>query len=84
MVIMIDTEYTYPDLFTPSAEEYSENRSESAENEERIGDAFRNSSFSGGMMFLLKTESFILKLAHAYNKILSLSNSRTRILAHQV
>jgi SNF2 family DNA or RNA helicase len=34
--------------------------------------------------FHLKTESYLLKLAYANNKILSLSNSRTRILAHQV
>ncbi len=34
--------------------------------------------------FQLKTEAHVLELAYAYNKILSLSNSRTRILAHQV
>ncbi|HDP80197.1 MAG TPA: hypothetical protein ENN21_05075, partial [Spirochaetes bacterium] len=32
----------------------------------------------------LKSEACALQLAHAHNKILSLSNSRTRILAHQV
>lgn len=34
--------------------------------------------------FQLKTEAWVLQLAYANNKILSLSNSRTRILAHQV
>lgn len=34
--------------------------------------------------FVLKTESHLLRLAHANSKIQSLSNSRTRILAHQV
>ena len=34
--------------------------------------------------FRLKTEAWALRLAYAYSKILSLSNSRTRILAHQV
>ncbi len=37
-----------------------------------------------GQKFHLKTEAFLLPLAYANNKILSLSNSRTRILAHQV
>ena len=34
--------------------------------------------------FLLRIEAFLLHLAYSHNKILSLSNSRTRILAHQV
>ena len=34
--------------------------------------------------FLLRVEAWLLKLAHSHNKLLSLSNSRTRILAHQV
>jgi len=37
-----------------------------------------------GPRFELRAESCALRLAHANNKILSLSNSRTRILAHQV
>jgi len=40
--------------------------------------------FEGGKRFYLKTEAYLLPLAYANNKILSLSNSRTRILAHQV
>ncbi|MDA3899055.1 MAG: SNF2-related protein [Spirochaetes bacterium] len=34
--------------------------------------------------FQLKNEAYLLKLAYANNKLLSLSNSRTKILAHQV
>jgi superfamily II DNA or RNA helicase len=34
--------------------------------------------------FLLKAEAYLLQLAYSQHKILSLSNSRTRILAHQV
>jgi superfamily II DNA or RNA helicase len=34
--------------------------------------------------FDLKTEAWLLKLAYTNNKVLSLSNSRTQILAHQV
>ncbi|MCU0844783.1 MAG: SNF2-related protein, partial [Spirochaetes bacterium] len=34
--------------------------------------------------FELRAEAYALQLAHANSKILSLSNSRTRILAHQV
>ncbi len=36
------------------------------------------------MEFLLRLEAYSLQLAYSHNKILSLSNSRTRILAHQV
>lgn len=41
-------------------------------------------SFVPDMCFLLKTESFVLSSAYANNKMLSLSNSRTRILPHQI
>jgi hypothetical protein len=34
--------------------------------------------------FLLRVEACLLQHAYSHNKILSLSNSRTRILAHQV
>lgn len=36
------------------------------------------------LKFLLRLEAYSLQLAYSHNKILSLSNSRTRILAHQV
>lgn len=54
------------------------------ENDERIREYFSAYNIENSNKFLLKTEAYILKLAYAYNKILSLSNSRTRILAHQV
>ncbi len=54
------------------------------ENEERIRILIEETGFYQNPRFLLKTEAWFLKLAHAHNKILSLSNSRTRILAHQV
>ena len=47
-------------------------------------DHFRKNLPDTNKRFHLKTEAWALRLAYAYNKILSLSNSRTRILAHQV
>ena len=38
----------------------------------------------GGGRFDLKTEAWVLQLAYSNEKLLSLSNSRTQILAHQV
>lgn len=38
----------------------------------------------GGDRFELKTEAWVLQLAYSNDKLLSLSNSRTQILAHQV
>ncbi len=52
--------------------------------EDAIRERIEKGSWGCGRRFLLRAESHILKLAHAYNKIQSLSNSRTRILAHQV
>lgn len=52
--------------------------------EESVRRAFMNMKMDNDLRYHLKTESYLLKLAHAHNKILSLSNSRTRILAHQV
>ncbi len=45
---------------------------------------FARGDFGPGERLLLKAEAWLLQLTHAYNKIMSLSNSRTRILAHQV
>jgi len=53
-------------------------------NEDAIREKIAGGHWGCGRRFLLRAESHILKLAHAYNKIQSLSNSRTRILAHQV
>jgi SNF2 family DNA or RNA helicase len=73
-----------PDLFTYQPDENIPEGELIIKNEARIRELFESSPLPHGRRFILKTESFILKLAYAYNKILSLSNSRTRILAHQV
>lgn len=73
-----------PDLFTYQPDENIPDGELIIKNEARIRELFESSPLPHGRRFILKTESFILKLAYAYNKILSLSNSRTRILAHQV
>ncbi len=80
----IEPDLNFPDLFsvTPVLDE-----TEGVvviENELKIRESFLSLQIPEGRRFILKSESFILKLAHTYNKILSLSNSRTRILAHQV
>lgn len=53
-------------------------------NEERVKDHLRQVEIQSHEKFLLKTEAFLLRLAYTNNKLLSLSNSRTQILAHQV
>ncbi len=75
-----------PDLFSYVQPDLTENQETGlvVENEERIRTVIEESGFSSDLRFLLKTEAWLLKLAHAHNKILSLSNSRTRILSHQV
>ena len=62
----------------------TETRPLEIEGEAFILDLLRRGEIEPGNRFHCKTESHILQLAYAYNKILSLSNSRTRILAHQV
>ena len=73
-----------PDLFTFHPDEIIPEGEAVVKNETRIREIVETMQLPHGRRFILKTESFILKLAYAYNKILSLSNSRTRILAHQV
>lgn len=73
-----------PDLFTYQPDENIPEGELIIKNEARIRELFESTPLPHGRRFILRTESFILKLAYAYNKILSLSNSRTRILAHQV
>ncbi len=80
----IEPDIHFPDLFSIAAVNNETGGDPVIENELKIRESFLNFSVSDGRRFILKSESFILKLAHAYNKILSLSNSRTRILAHQV
>ncbi len=53
-------------------------------NENIILPLLENRFFDDIRRFELRNESFLLQFAYSYNKILSLSNSRTRILAHQV
>ncbi len=52
--------------------------------ERHILELLRKGILDSGRRFHCRSESYILRLAYAYNKILSLSNSRTRILSHQV
>lgn len=52
--------------------------------EEQILSRLRTEKLDSGGRFHLRNEAYILRLAYAYNKILSLSNSRTSILSHQV
>lgn len=54
------------------------------EGEEEILRRFRDEPIPIDARFTLRTEACALRLAYAHNKMLSLSNSRTRILAHQV
>ncbi|TAL35264.1 MAG: DEAD/DEAH box helicase [Spirochaetes bacterium] len=54
------------------------------EGEEEIRALFNEREPFFDPRFELRAEAYALMLAHAHNKILSLSNSRTRILAHQV
>ncbi|MCL1833628.1 MAG: SNF2-related protein [Leptospirales bacterium] len=74
------------DIFTPAAAAVIESIDEDIliENEHSIRESFLSDTIPYNKKFILKSEAFVLKLAHAYNKILSLSNSRTRVLAHQV
>lgn len=80
----IEPDINFPDLFSINSADSETEGETLIENEQKIRGYFLNSQISGSKRFILKSESFILKLAHTYNKILSLSNSRTRILAHQV
>jgi len=79
-----EPDINFPDLFSITPETNGTDGAVVIENEPKIREYFLNSPIPDGKRFILRSESFILKLAHTYNKILSLSNSRTRILAHQV
>jgi len=80
----IEPDINFSDLFSIAPVNNETEGVPVIENEALIRESFLNFKISDGKRFILKSESFILKLAHTYNKILSLSNSRTRILAHQV
>ncbi|MFW5808406.1 MAG: DEAD/DEAH box helicase [Spirochaetota bacterium] len=51
---------------------------------ERILSAVKQGELCCNLRFQLINEAYLLKCAYANNKLLSLSNSRTKILAHQV
>ena len=80
----IEPDINFPDLFSVTPADSEADGISVIENELKIRESFMTLHIFHGRRFILKSESFILKLAHTYNKILSLSNSRTRILAHQV
>ncbi|MEJ5362696.1 MAG: SNF2-related protein [Spirochaetota bacterium] len=67
----------------PLDEEYT-SAQDTAAFDTAILDYIAHHSFVPDKRFLLKTESFVLSSAYANNKMLSLSNSRTRILPHQI
>ena len=53
-------------------------------NEDKIKKLIKEETITYDGRLDLRIEAGVLKLAYTYNKLLSLSNSRTRILAHQV
>ncbi len=64
--------------------EEEHNASTCTPSDHAILDYIAQHSFAPDTRFLLKTESFVLSSAYTNNKMLSLSNSRTRILPHQI
>ncbi len=80
------SEYTdsQPDLFySPSAEARNEKQRGIAAEDFILG-LIKAGTPSYNKKFELRVEAYSLQLAYSHNKMLSLSNSRTRILAHQV
>ncbi|MFW5862687.1 MAG: DEAD/DEAH box helicase [Spirochaetota bacterium] len=75
---------TTEDLFSWSPEKNVSHDEVRVHGEEKVLPLLERGEVCENPHFHLKTEAFVLELAYAYNKILSLSNSRTRILAHQV
>ncbi len=73
------------DLFDYAAENpVADEREDIILNEDDIRELIRNRAIPTDARFDLRTEAYLLKLAYTNNKVLSLSNSRTQILAHQV
>jgi superfamily II DNA or RNA helicase len=72
------------DLFAEKIPDISGGASREIKGENIIADCIREGKIFPDERFNLRTEAWLLQLAHTNNKILSLSNSRTRILAHQV
>jgi superfamily II DNA or RNA helicase len=80
------SEYTdiQSDLFSSPSVEARSNEREEIKAEDFILDLMKAGLPAANKNFLLRVEAYSLQLAYSHNKILSLSNSRTRILAHQV
>ncbi len=82
MDILVDDQVN--SLFDIISDDSAEKPSAVIKNEKIILNSIRNYTPGNDIQFSLKIEAHVLQLAYAYNKILSLSNSRTKILAHQV
>jgi superfamily II DNA or RNA helicase len=66
------------------SERENNNSNDFVKNKNKIIDKITSGNFDSSLQLQLVNEAFQLKLAYANNKLLSLSNSKTRILAHQV
>ncbi|MBN1497409.1 MAG: DEAD/DEAH box helicase family protein [Spirochaetes bacterium] len=73
-----------PDLFSAPAPETGKGLCESLPGAELVLESMQSAVPEYNLRFLLRVEAYSLQLAYSHNKMLSLSNSRTRILAHQV
>lgn len=81
-VALIDDDF---DLFDSRLEvHYTAGDSNTITSEERILELLQEGGFSDSERFALRIEAYLLKLAYTNDKVLSLSNSRTQILAHQI
>jgi superfamily II DNA or RNA helicase len=82
----IISEYTdnQPDLFSSPSADAQNGEREKIKAEDFILNLVKAGPPAANMNFELRVEAYSLQLAYSHNKILSLSNSRTRILAHQV
>lgn len=81
-VALIDDEF---DLFDSRLEvHYTAGDNSTISNEDRILEILQEGAITGDDRFALRIEAFLLKLAYTNDKVLSLSNSRTQILAHQI
>jgi superfamily II DNA or RNA helicase len=73
-----------PDLFSSPSDKARNGEREGIASEDYIRGRIKADPPVLNRNFDLRVEAFSLQLAYSHNKMLSLSNSRTRILAHQV
>jgi SNF2 family DNA or RNA helicase len=73
-----------PDLFSSQSAEAQSNERDAIKAEDFILGLIKANPPAPNVNFELRVEAYALQLAYSHNKMLSLSNSRTRILAHQV